>query len=67
MTMKLLNTQQTAHLLNVSKSQVKNWAHAQVLPHVRLGPRLLRFRPEDLEVFLQQRRVIPNNEGGDQR
>ncbi|MGF1508367.1 MAG: helix-turn-helix transcriptional regulator [Myxococcota bacterium] len=38
------------------------WFHIQRVPHIRLGPRLVRFRRADVEAFLESLRV-PASDG----
>lgn len=52
----LLDVTAAATFLNVSEKTVRRWANAGELGHVRAG-KLLRFRQEDLDVFVAARTV----------
>lgn len=54
MTAPLLNAEQAAQLLNVSKWWVRQEARADRIPHVRLG-RNVRFDPQALEDWWRER------------
>lgn len=51
----LLNTKQAAALLGVSAAFLERdrWAGARI-PFIRLGTRSVRYRPEDLEEYIQR-------------
>lgn len=54
MMIKLLNTKQTAEILNVSEAFLERdrWAGARI-PFVRIGARAVRYRLEDLEQYVE--------------
>lgn len=55
----LLNERQVATRLNVSVPTVQKWRFLRRGPaYVKCG-RAVRYRPEDLEAFLESRRVDP--------
>lgn len=35
------------------------WVHSHQIPHLRLGPRTVRFRRSELQSWLNQRAVAP--------
>ncbi len=49
---KLLNVIQVANLLNVKPWTIRAWVSQKKIPYVKVG-RLVRFRPEDIEAFIQ--------------
>lgn len=51
----LLTLQEAADHLNVSIGYVRQRRQSGALPVVRLSPKCLRVRPEDLERFIQER------------
>lgn len=54
MMIKLLNTKQTAEILNVSEAFLERdrWAGARI-PFVKIGARAIRYRLEDLEQYIE--------------
>lgn len=48
---------EAAAVLGVSHRQVLRWAATRELAAERLGPKLIRFRPADVEAFAAKRRV----------
>jgi predicted DNA-binding transcriptional regulator AlpA len=59
----LLNTEQAARFLGVSCSFLERdrWAGAKV-PFVRLGSRSIRYRQEDLNIFVASRMKMSTSE-----
>ena len=56
---KLLTIKETAKLLGVTESTLKGMIRRGAIPYIKLSPRVLRFDPEELEEYLEQRRVKP--------
>lgn len=54
---KLLTSEQAAQLLQASTHTVRKWARTGKLPCVRPCRRFLRFRPSDIETWLEQNTV----------
>lgn len=50
----LLDYQGAADLLGVSKRTVERLTRSNALPHVRVTPRRVRFRQEDVERYAEQ-------------
>lgn len=50
---------QAAVLLNVKVNTLYCWVSRGVIPHVRLSPRVVRFRRKDLDAWLAERSVLP--------
>jgi excisionase family DNA binding protein len=53
----MLSYAEVASLLGVPVGTVYGWVHNRAIPHVRLGPRLVRFARADVDAWLEQRRV----------
>ena len=51
----MLSVDEVASVLGVSKNTVYNWAQAGVIPHSKLGPKLVRFNPDVLELWLKSK------------
>lgn len=52
--MKLLTRDEVAQQLGVSRAWVSARVKDGTLPFLRLGPKLLRFRPSDLDAYVEQ-------------
>ena len=55
----LLNVQETACYLNISKSTLFRWVHQKKIKHAKIGSRVL-FSNDDLKEFVNNNTV--NNE-----
>lgn len=55
--MKLLSYQQVAELAGVPVGTVYAWVSRKRIPHIRLGPRLVRFDPAELTAWIDEHRV----------
>ncbi|MGQ0506758.1 MAG: helix-turn-helix domain-containing protein [Myxococcaceae bacterium] len=55
--MEMLNYPDAARLLGVCVGTLYCWVHERRIPHVRLGPRLVRFRRAELDGWLAERHV----------
>jgi excisionase family DNA binding protein len=55
----LLNVQETACYLNISKSTLYRWVHQKKIKHAKIGSRVL-FSNDDLKEFVNNNTV--NNE-----
>lgn len=53
----MLSYEQVSKLLNVSKGTLYCWVHRQVIPHLRVTDRLVRFQRSALSEWLNQKRV----------
>ena len=51
---KLMTTAEVAAVLRLAVSKVRELVKQRELPAIRMGPRLLRFRPSAVERFLQR-------------
>jgi excisionase family DNA binding protein len=56
MTKKLLNIHEAAEYLGLKVSTLYAWVHQRRVPYVKVG-RLVRFRPEALEKWLENNTV----------
>jgi excisionase family DNA binding protein len=50
----LLNIGEVEKLLNIKKSTLRAWIFGNRIPFIRVG-RLIRFKPSDLEAWLNNR------------
>ena len=57
----LLNARSVAELLGVNVAQVWKLARLGQLPAYRLGYRTLRFKPEDVERYIESRQEKKGN------
>ena len=55
----LLTYAQVQAEFRVPRGTLHFWVHSRCIPHVRLGPRTVRFRREDLRRWLEERAVTP--------
>ncbi len=55
----LMTYDEVAALLGVPKGTLYAWVHDRRLPHIRLGPRLVRFSRKALAAWLAERAVAP--------
>jgi len=58
----LLSTEDVAQLLDVDPSTVRRWRTAQPIqgpPFILISERVTKYRPEDVEQWLNDRRVVP--------
>ena len=56
---KLMTIKETAKLLGITESTLKGMIRRGAIPYIKLSPRVLRFDPEELDEYLDQRRVKP--------
>lgn len=62
----LWNEQRAANYLGVSRYALQAWRFYRRGPaYLKLGRRVL-YRPDDLESFVESRRIDPNHREGDQ-
>lgn len=54
----LLDANEVAAILRVPTGTVRSWASRGELACFRLGPKLTRFRRQDVEAFLEARRLV---------
>jgi len=58
----LLSTEDVAQLFDVDPSTVRRWRTAQPTqgpPFIHISERVTKYRPEDVEQWLNDRRVVP--------
>ncbi|MBM6701128.1 helix-turn-helix domain-containing protein [Megasphaera elsdenii] len=53
----LLKTKEVAEYLKISDQQVRRLVDKKELPCIRISPRVLRFRKEDVEEFISGREI----------
>lgn len=54
---------EATQLLGVKTGTLYSWVSRRVIPFVRLSPRVVRFRREDLDRWLAERSVQPASSG----
>ena len=54
---KLLSTQEAADMLGVHVQTVRQYIRRGYLPAVKISPRLYKIRPEDLEMFIEDKKT----------
>lgn len=59
----MLTYTEAAAFLNVPRGTLHAWVHDRRVPHVRLGPRTVRFVRADLDAWVAQRRVDASGRG----
>lgn len=57
----IIRTSEAAELLGISKSTLYKWSMMRIIPHMKKG-KLLFFRREELEAWLQDSRVKTQEE-----
>jgi hypothetical protein len=64
MRIKLLNTKETAEMLNVSEAFLERdrWAGARI-PFIKVGARAIRYRMQDLERYIEAQLTYSTSEG----
>ena len=53
----LIGYEEAARLLGMPVNTLYGWVHERRLPHVRLGPRLVRFSRRALAAWIEERVV----------
>ena len=54
---KLLTAPEVAEMLGMSEGAVRHLVYRRQIPHVKLGPKTLRFDPIEIADWLADRRV----------
>ena len=54
---KLLTVDEVAHMLGMTESAVRHLVYRRQIPHVKVGPKTLRFDPVEIADWLAERRV----------
>ena len=55
----MMSPRDLARRCGVALGTVYWWTATGQVPHVRLGPRCVRFRPEEIDLWLESKRVAP--------
>lgn len=58
-----LNYREVAEMLGVPVGTVYAWVSRRALPHIRLGPRLVRFDREEIQRWRDERRIPASAKG----
>lgn len=59
--MKLIGFKEAAEILGVQVGTLRGWVFQRKIPYVKVG-RLVKFRPEDIEQFIESNRVSARSE-----
>ena len=59
MNAKLLNYEEAAELLHVRPQTLRLWVSHREIPFRKLGGKLIRFAPDDLEQWIESKLVEP--------
>jgi excisionase family DNA binding protein len=54
---KLLDYERAAELLGIPRGTLASMVHRRQVPHLRMGPRLVRFDQDELTAWANERRV----------
>ncbi len=54
---KLLNIDEVAEILGVTKATIYSWTSHNKIPHIKLTKRLLKFREKDIMDWISQKTV----------
>lgn len=57
LTTELLTPEEVARLLKVDKRTIYYWIERRTIPYIRINRKVVRFRPVDIEEFLQKHTV----------
>jgi excisionase family DNA binding protein len=61
---RMVGYSEAATCLGVPVGTIYAWVARRQIPHHRLGPRLVRFDRDELEAWLERKRVQEQTEGG---
>ena len=56
----LLTDEQAAAILSVEPRTLRLWRNTRSLPHLRITPRVIRYRRADLDAWLDRTRTVIN-------
>jgi excisionase family DNA binding protein len=62
---RLLNNTQAAEFLAISPYSLRRYVALRLIPHIKVGKRLVRFRLADLEAYLNRRTVTARRREGE--
>ena len=57
-TVELLNDEQAAALLGVEPRTLRLWRNTRALPHIRITPKVNRYRRTDINAWLDRSRTV---------
>jgi len=58
--MELLTTDDVARMLKVNKRTIYYWVERKKIPHIKINNKLIRFRPVDIQEFIEKNLVNPD-------
>ena len=56
----LIGYDETSQLVGAPKGTIYSWVHTRYIPHIRLGPRMVKFSRKALADWLNKR-IVPIN------
>ena len=62
----LLTIDELSEWLAIEKSTIYAWTSKKIIPHIKLGKKMLRFRVNEILDWLSEKSVSPNPEVGNQ-
>jgi len=54
---KLLTPRQVADFLGIQINVLYQWTHKQIIPHLKLSRRMIRFSANDLQAWIERRKT----------
>jgi len=61
---RLMKMAEVARTLGVHYNSIRNWINDGTLPHLKLRPYVIRFRPSDIEALLKDAEKGKGTTGG---
>jgi excisionase family DNA binding protein len=56
----LINAREVAQRLNITAWTVYDYARRGILPSIRMAPNCIRFDPQDVKTFIEEKRFPPS-------
>lgn len=56
----LIDIKSLSKMLSISKFTIYTWVSEEKIPHIKINGRLVRFDPEEIEKWINEQRVQPN-------
>lgn len=58
---KLLTPEEVAEIFKIDKRTVYYWIEKKAIPYIKINRKVIRFRPVDVEEFIQRHFVRPSD------
>jgi excisionase family DNA binding protein len=58
----LLTIEELSKWLGTEKSTIYAWTHKKMIPHIKLGKKMLRFRVNEILAWLSEKSISPRSE-----